>query len=368
MLTILIIDDDAAAAELAKKSIQKLGGEPRCYICDFENAKDLIIQYRPDIVVLDLLRGPIAEVETPGMGIREFIWEDHFCPYIVWSAEPWRHDDEYPLHPFAKSVQKGSGAEQKLNQKIQGMRPYIETLKEIDNYIKQQFSLAMQKVSPDILTDITPEKEQVDAITRVGRRRLAALIDELSPNDDALAQWEMYVCPPVSDNLRLGDIVKVVGGDSSDPNSFFIILTPSCDLIDTEGRAPKVSKVLVAQCIPTRAGLDKTNLKGLPAKKLKDRLKGQFLSLGHLNGIIPLPKYFDKIPSMAADVRKLRLIPMQDLRNKEEYDHVASIDSPFRELISWAYMQTSCRPGLPERDYDAWIKEIAGDLDSARNA
>lgn len=361
MLTILFIDDDADAAEVAKKSIQKLDGGAQCYICGFEDAKKLIIQHRPDIVILDLLLGS----EMPGMDIREFIWKDHFCPYIVWSAEPERHDDEYPLHPFAKSVKRGLGEEQKLNQEIQRMRPYIETLKEIDNYIKRQFSLAMQKVSPDILTDITPEKEQVDAITRVGRRRLAALIDELSPNDDALAPWEMYVCPPVSDNLRLGDIVKVVGRDSSDPNSFFIILTPSCDLIDTEGRDPKVSEVLVAQCIPTRDGLDRANLGGLSSKK-SNRLKGQFLSPGHLNGIIPLPKYFDKIPSMAADVRKLGLIPMQDLRN--EYDHVASIDSPFRELISWAYMQTSCRPGLPERDYDAWIREIASDLGAAENA
>lgn len=364
MLTILIIDDDADAAEAAKKSIQKLDGGAQCYICGFEDAKKLIIQHRPDIVILDLLLGS----EMPGMDIREFIWKDHFCPYIVWSAEPERHDDEYPSHPFAKSVKRGSGEEQKLNQEIQGMRPYIETLKEIDDYNKRQFSLAMQEVSPKILTTITAEEKQVDIITRVGRRRIAARIDEVQSDDDALAPWEMYVCPPVSDNLRLGDIVKVVGRDSSDPNSFFIILTPSCDLIDTEGRAPQVSKVLVAQCIPTRAGLDKTNLKGLPLKKLKDRLKGQFLSLGHLNGIIPLPKYFEKIPSMAADVRKLRLVPMQDLRNKEEYDHVASIDSPFRELISWAYMQTSCRPGLPERNYDAWVKEITGDLDSAGNA
>ena len=365
MLTILIIDDDAPAAEQAKKSIQKLDGEVQCYIGGFENAKKLIIQYRPDIVVLDLL-GPITEVETPGMGIREFIWKDHFCPYIVWSAEPSRHDDEYPLHPFAKSVKKGSGAEQKLNQEIQGMMPYIETLKEIDDYNKRQFSLAMQEVSPKILTTITAEEKQVDIITRVGRRRIAARIDELQSDDDALAPWEMYVCPPVSDNLRLGDIVKKADGNSNDPNVFFVILSPSCDLIDTEGRAPKVSEVLVAQCIPTRDGLDRANLGGLSSKK-SNRLKGQFLSPGHLNGIIPLPKYFEKIPSMSADVRKLRLIPMQDLRNKQEYDRVASIDSPFRELISWAYMQTSCRPGLPERDYDAWIKEIAGDLDSARN-
>ena len=368
MLNILIIDDEADVAELAQNSIQGQDAEVQCYICtDFGKAKNLIVKHRPDIIILDLLLGPIAEDKASGLGIREFIWNDHFCPYIVWSAEPWRHDDDYPLHPFAKSVQKGKDSEQKLTQEIQEMKPYVKILKEIDSYIKQQLSFAMRDVSPEILAATPVEEEQTDTIRRISRRRLAALIDEQQSNDDMLEVWEMYVCPPVSDNLRLADIVKTADGDSNDPNSFFIILTPSCDLIDTENQHPKVSDVLVAQCIPTYDGLDRTNLKGLTSKKLKERLKGQFLSPGHLNGIIPLPKYSKRIPTMAADVRKLRLIPVQDIRDERKYKRVASIDSPFRELISWAYMQTACRPGIPERDYNTWVEEVASDLESARN-
>ena len=150
MLDILIIDDDLDAAEMARDSIQGQGIEAHCHICtDFEKAKDLIKQRRPDIIILDLLLGPIAEAKVLGIDIREFIWEDHFCPYIVWSAEPWRHDDNYPLHPFAKSVQKGPNSEQRLTQEIQEMEPYIKTLKEIDNYIKRQLSVAMRDVSPE---------------------------------------------------------------------------------------------------------------------------------------------------------------------------------------------------------------------------
>ena len=396
MLSVLIIDDDADAAEQAKEAIiEELDGEVQCRICtDFGDAKKLIVQYRPDIIILDLLHGPVAESKTPGLDIREFIWKDHFCPYIVWSAETWRHDDHNQPHPFAQSVQKERDAERKLPQKIQDMRPYVETLKEIDNYIKRQLSVAMQDVFPDIEDAIPVKEERVDAIRRISRRRLAALIDEQQSDDDVLAAWEMYVCPPVSGNLMLGDIVKAADGDSTDPNSFFIILTPSCDLVGTESRKAKVSDVLVAQCVPTRDGLDRTDLKNLllgkvKVGKLKDRLKGQFLSPGHLNGIIPLPEYSGKIPTMAADVRKLRLIPIEDVRKDQKcdrvmstdspdqtqpgagqvqkYDRVASIDSPFRELISWAYMQTACRPGMPERDYDTWAKELAGDVDSSKN-
>lgn len=38
------------------------------------------------------------------------------------------------------------------------------------------------------------------------------------------------------------------------------------------------------------------------------------------------------------------------------YFRVASIDSPFREQIVWAYMITSCRPGMPNRDMNLWAK------------
>ena len=369
MLNILIIDDEADAADLAQKSIRGLGDDVQCRICtDFEKAKNLIVEYHPDIIILDLLlHRSIAEPEAPGMDIREFIWEDHFCPYIVWSAEPERHDDICSPHPFAKSVQKGKNSERVLPQEIQKMRPYIETLKEIDNYIKQQLSVAMRDVSPAILAAITVEEKQVDTIRRISRRRLAALIDEQQSSDDVPEAWEMYVCPPVSNNLRLGDIVKLAGGDSKDPNSFFTILTPSCDLVVTESQCPKVSDVLVAQCISMCDGLDKINLKGGSLGRLTNRIKGQFLSPGHLNGIIPLPKYSEKIPTMAVDVRKLQLIPIQDVGDNRKYDRIASIDSPFRELISWAYMQTACRPGIPERDHSAWAEEITGDLDSSGN-
>lgn len=34
----------------------------------------------------------------------------------------------------------------------------------------------------------------------------------------------------------------------------------------------------------------------------------------------------------------------------------------FRELVVWAYLQTSRRPGLPDRDFASWGDEILLDL------
>lgn len=61
---------------------------------------------------------------------------------------------------------------------------------------------------------------------------------------------------------------------------------------------------------------------------------------------------------MAANLRDLQLVPMQQIGNGTEFSRIAAIDSPFRELVAWAYLQIACRPGLPERDLSSWAKEI----------
>ena len=62
---------------------------------------------------------------------------------------------------------------------------------------------------------------------------------------------------------------------------------------------------------------------------------------------------------MAADFHALQLIDRTQIGDGDkEYTRIASLDDPLRELVAWAYMLTAARPGLPERDFDAWAKEI----------
>ena len=66
---------------------------------------------------------------------------------------------------------------------------------------------------------------------------------------------------------------------------------------------------------------------------------------------------------MAADLRELELISLSDIGLKDKpFIRIASLDSPFRELVSWAYVQVSGRPGLPDRDFGSWRDEIMGVL------
>ncbi len=44
------------------------------------------------------------------------------------------------------------------------------------------------------------------------------------------------------------------------------------------------------------------------------------------------------------------------------FRRVASTDSPFREMVVWAYLRVIGRPGLPEIDVDAWLETLSNRL------
>ncbi len=313
------------------------------------------------MIILDLQEvSASGDRSFTGTSTCEWIWENRFCPIVVYSAFPDQLSDTHKNHPFIEVVTKGAKGVESLKESVTRLRPHIESIREAERSIRKEFSVAIREVAPyayDTFKDNPAQRN--DAILRSGRRRLAALMDGLSKDGTKLASWEQYLYPPVCPDTQLGDILRKADGKLDDPASFRVVLTPSCDLVVSGGRKPKVDDVLVTRCCSMKEGLDLTSLKGISSGKLKGRLPGSVLTYGYFEAIIPFPCLKGRIPTMAAYLRDLEFIPVGDIGISEKaFLRVASVDSPFRELIAWAYMQIACRPGLPDRDYDAWCDEI----------
>ena len=365
MLKLLFIEDEPDAVTPVQNLITREKADMQFEISGFEDAEDKIASFRPDIVVLDLLVSTVSTEQEPGgLNTRDFIWNKHFCPIVVYSAQPNIHDDTYEQHPFVKSIQKGRGSPRKVLKALDELRPQIDALKKAEESVRHSFSCAMRDVAPYAFEAFSDDEQRIEVIKRSGRRRLAALMDELSIDGTTLASWEQYLCPPVCGDTQLGDVLRKKGGTSNAPASFRVVLTPSCDLVISGGRQPKVSNVLVAKCCSMKDGLDLTGLKGMNPTKLKERLSSTVLTQGYFETIIPFPRLERKIPTMAANLRDLEFIPIQQIGSDKQFLRIASVDSPFRELIAWAYLQTACRPGLPDRDFDSWRNEIVAGLES----
>lgn len=373
-MKLLFVEDEPEIIEFLKERIEEeelLQQEP--LVKNFEEAVEAIKSFRPDIVILDIFDGNPRDEKREGLKSLNFIWDEHFCPVIVYSAAAGEMErEEQKQHPFIHYIEKGSKSTEQVLEKLREIKPHINILRSVEKYVHETFSSVLKEVAPYAFTTYE-ENSREDTLRRATRRRLAALMDELSnKNDEALAPWEQYIFPPISGELRLGDVLREKTGDSDDPEAFRIVLTPSCDLDNR-----KVENALVSQCRPMEKGIKRsgTNL----VKKPKDDTHTQnnqekikkFLSQGHSNGIIPLPTLKDKIPSMAADLRDLRLIPVDKIETPKstgsvEYERVASLDSPFREMVSWAYLQIACRPGLPDRDLGRWTEELLEEYETRR--
>ena len=121
-----------------------------------------------------------------------------------------------------------------------------------------------------------------------------------------------------------------------------------------------MGQVLVARCAPIDEILLDINLIASTKEK---RLKGgidSFLTRGHGTFCVPLPGLAGIVPQMAANLKCLELIELGKIENnnESEYLRVVSIDSPFREMITWAYVQVTGRPGLPDRDIERWVEDV----------
>jgi len=94
-----------------------------------------------------------------------------------------------------------------------------------------------------------------------------------------------------------------------------------------------------------------------------NKIHDEVLTQGFRNGIVPLPSFPGRIPLLAASLKDLDIVAFEQIGLPETegtaYERLASIDSPFREQIAWAFLSTVARPGMPDRDLAPWAREIA---------
>ena len=357
MIKIMFIEDYEPSIVDARQHIEDEMEDPSFVISQFEPAPERILSFEPDIVILDL-DGLRSIPRYEGFGVRDFIWEHRFCPIVVYSAYVDDYKVEYGDHPLVKTVVKGEiDSPELVLSAIQELLPVTEALKVTHEQVNRRFWEAMKEIAPIALKTVNPA-DVMDVIIRTGRRRVAAMMDVPGPDESQLASWEQYLYPPVSQDPELGDILRSAGGAVDEPGSFRVVLTPSCDMVSSGGREAKVDDVLVAKCCSINEALQMINMTGSGNDRHVERLITAVLSQGFYQCVIMLPALAGAIPTMAANLRALDLVPIDQIGPGSTYERVASVDSPFKETVAWAYLQIACRPGLPERDVQAWARQI----------
>jgi hypothetical protein len=371
-MRVLLIDDQQDSVQAVLEEIkQQLEGSD-CKVVNFDNYKADIEKHNPHVIVLDLLKGADAE-PAAGLEIHGYIWGTKFCPLIFYTAAPELVQDQSDLgHPFIRVVQKGADSEAKVLQCIKDFESHIGALDATEREIRLAMNGALREVAPTLFQSTQDNAERNDMLVRAARRRVAAKMDEDLLSDSAvgkgLKSWECYLWPPVVDHLLMGDVIRKRGSDKTVPDNYAVILTPSCDLVKTATRPPKVTRVLVGHCAKADRLLKDLQIQPWAANQKNLGKLQSMLSTGYAQSCMPLPQLPGVFPGMVIDFRNLGLIDIGNIGNADgEYEPVASVDNPWRELLAWAFMLSAARPGMPDRDYEAWATELSALFTPANN-
>jgi CTP synthase len=297
-----------------------------------------------------------VEADPPGQHTWQSIWNGRFCPVVIYTAfggvlEPPIPDN----HPFVKRVVKGSGTEVQVVQHLQDFRPLVAAI----DSVHLEIDSVLQRVLRDTVGAAVIPGTDAAHLVHAARRRVAALMDEKTATEGReLFSWEEYLVPALGPDPLTGDVLRRRGAQSTDPSAFRLILSPSCDLVSGRNE----SSVIVAKCSSIDAMKQRLQLPQ-QVQRAAEKVRSQVLTQGHWNGYLPLPAFPNCIPSMVATLKDLEVIQYTAIRpahgGEPEYERVASIDSPFREQVAWAFLSTIARPGMPDRDLGPWAQEIA---------
>ncbi|HEV2327655.1 MAG TPA: hypothetical protein VGY56_02575 [Verrucomicrobiae bacterium] len=361
MRRLLIVEDNAAVIELLREQLSN--AFPRLDIRDsgFKNAVDMLAEFRPDIVILDLAEGiGDTNAATPSW---DFVWERHFCPIIIHSA--YEAADYMRNHPFSRYERKTKDSAANVVKLIKELVEHIDGIRALREEIENRIANSLREVSPLVWRESLTIPERREMLLRLTRRRIAASLDSSTASTDIIKAIEQFIYPPLEDSLLIGDVLVKRDANMNSAESYRVILTPSCDMVTGSGRAP-VENILLAQCVIVsdpeilrRLSLLETKPAELPAilgRRLKEDLRSDQIVFPAINGCWP---------AMVVDLKRIEIIRSEKIglnqKDRPEetlFFRLASLDSPFREKIAWRYVETMGRPGLPFIDKTALEKDV----------
>ena len=350
---ILILEDDKVMAESLADTLRRELGEPEIFsVAKFDEAANKIITVKPDVVVFDIFDDQVEE--HPEYAVKpawQAVWDEYFCPVVFHTG----HEvEEYKSinHPFVRYEIKGPGSHGRVANHIKEFKPEIDGLRTIRDELSRSAHETLVHVSPLVWKMGGLKTDLPDMLLRAVRRRMAATLDHPAEPLKKLQAWEQYICPPIGKDLLTGDVLLIANGDKNSPASYRLVLSPSCDLVIGHG-SKTLQHVLVADCVPVNEFVAKAQI---AAEKRIEKLPSE-LNKDQVAGLMVLPNFSEVIPLMAANLKKLLLIPYADIATKDgetkAFTRIASLDSPFRERLAWAYLQVAGRPGVPDIDVQA---------------
>jgi CheY-like chemotaxis protein len=374
---ILHVDDDQEVLDevseyLGDEKIPGWGPPEVVGITSFDDALGFLEKERFDLVVLDVRLGSDQEdvdiKDEAGLVALSQIRERRFVPIVFWTGLP--------------------SAIEHLSSELVLVREKTEGLPALSGAVDSLFETRLPAVNRALLRLVEDEQRRymwkfvaehwselkaADDHTsvayllarRLGRslsgpgiRQLAKELGEEAdsglPPDGKIHAMEMYLRPPVAGTgLEAGDLLR---GKDGDEDSWWLVLTPSCDLEHGKADYVQLAACLLlddqADVVLWRSGKGNKGERKTAEKRVVEILRQQ--SGGQLDRWLFLPQALD-IPDLIVDMQRLRSVPNAEV---DDLERIASLDSPFAESAINRYNRYYGRVGTPDIDAEGAFQRI----------
>ena len=366
LMKVLIVDDDSSPRQTLRDTLEE--HKQDCWEVEdqgFDGLSEALERFRPDMLVLDLVDDQDPDPQAAGNSSFKEIRDTWFCPVVVYSAFP---DQQNFQHPLVTTVTKGANTDLEVRDHLRKFVAQAKGIQSVHEYFDAHIREALYDSFDALQTQVgTTGHEEVRL--RAVRRLVAARADAETLQAGKLRAWERFVVPPLGDHLLTADLLRRAGAEWNEEEAYRLVLTPSCDLAARSGGRPSADRILVACCERVNR-LGKIEFRtGESLNSNQKSIVRSILTEGMVGHHIPIPEFRGNVPWMAANLKRLELLEWDqvDLQTGDGHEspedsrfhRVASTDSPFREMVVWAYLRVTGRPGLPVIDIDDWLESIS---------
>lgn len=294
------------------------------------------------VLVMDLKFGEILDDRSGWEGI-DAVMSLEIVPTIVYSAFAYEEPEERFDNIFITRVSKGDAKIGTLLKKMILIK--LRLILEKERILNEFHSLSLETLhtlfDQDDLENIS-EKVLSDIAVSCLR---TSLVNKPLFNEGGFAQESIFLPPPrvaeVTSSIMLGDILQ----DCT--NRYFVVMSPSCDLVKEDGRENKIQTVLLPPCFTKSETM--RQFKGMSNGK-KDEIVSGFIRRGTVK-VQRCPKKMFSADFLLFSFKDYFTLPYSVLINDfsgGKLHKVSTISTPYAESLQNLFIRDFSRIGTPD--------------------
>lgn len=369
------IDDDQELLDRAYEIINEHEiGKHQIIINDkvsFSDGLNLIAQNDYDLIILDLCVGKASEEsDKVGEEIYNKIRDITFSPIVFFTGLPQYVE---PLtSDIVKVASKGIGYDQ-LFDEIEAIisTDYLDIKSNVNKIVKESLRTFFWDFVHE-QKDMIDKMKDNTSLSYVLFRRLAKMlskeqlkkfVQDEQINPDLTHPIEFYLYPPLEGEYEAGDILR-----QNESGDIYIVLTPSCDLVNRPKKGRKAELILLIKAINFSELDDYKALEILIAKENKKKedhsrilnLKGKITNWMRNNqGDKDRYFYLPETPFIRAsliDFQHKQLVTYDQL--KKDFSILTRLDDPYAQSAISSFTRYYNRIGFPDLDIEYSFNQL----------